>query len=239
MRSNIVRTASGARVTSTLREQPTRAEGLLAALRGLEEGGERLQVRRPLVRERRHRAARLDARRALQVGDLEGDALVLRALVAEVGRTEVVAADAEVGVAVEAADDGEELGTAHRLGVAREMLLLRPGRHVGEVLGAERLLRGRATVGEHPHRDHDEDGADHRDERHDRVVPHRVGIEGLPALLDVALVLLEDALTLDDPVLSHGWCLRATPVASAPSAAGRARAQSGPTRQDASTTAAR
>src|SRR5437868_8806365 len=137
MRSNIVRTASGARVTSTLREQPTRAEGLLAALRSLEEGGERLQVLRALVRELRHRAARIDARRALQVGDLEGDALVLRPLGAEVGRTEVVAADAEVGMAVQAADDREELGAAHRLGIAREVLLLHPGRDVGEILRAE------------------------------------------------------------------------------------------------------
>src|SRR5438128_4229667 len=108
MRSNIVRTASGARVTSTLRKQPTRAEGLLAALRGLEEGGERLQVLRALVREGRHRAARIDARRALQMRDLEGDALVLRALGRQVRRAEEVAPRAEVGMAVQTPDDREQ-----------------------------------------------------------------------------------------------------------------------------------
>src|SRR5439155_22312798 len=126
MRSNIVRTASGARVTGTLREQPTRSGPLLAALRRLEEDGQRPEVLGPLVGELGHRAARIDARRALQVGDLEGDALVLRAFIAQVRRAEVVAADAKVGVAVEAADDGEELRAPNRLGVAGEVLLLRP-----------------------------------------------------------------------------------------------------------------
>src|SRR5213080_2370108 len=134
MRSNIERTASGARVTSTLREQPTRSGPLLAALRCLEEDGQRLQVLRALVVEPRHRAARIDAGWAFQVRDLEGDALVLRAFVAQIGGAEIVAADAEVGVAVEAADDGEELGSPHRLGIAGEVLLLRPTGNVREVL---------------------------------------------------------------------------------------------------------
>ena len=104
MRSNIERTASGARVTSTPREQPTRSGPLLAALRRLEEDGQRLQVLGALAVEARHRAPRIDASRAFQVRDLECDALVLRALVAQVGRAEVVTPDAEVGVAVETAD---------------------------------------------------------------------------------------------------------------------------------------
>src|SRR5207248_3300377 len=133
MRSNIVRTASGARVTSTLRKKPTCAEGLLAALRGLEEGGQRLEVLGSLARERRHRAAGVDARRALEVRDLERDALVLRALGRQVGRAEVVAADAVVRVAVEAADDGEQLRPGDRLGVAAQLLLLDPVGDVGEV----------------------------------------------------------------------------------------------------------
>src|SRR5437868_14460290 len=153
MRSNIVRTASGARVTSTLREQPTRAEGLLAALRGLEEGGERLQVLRALVRERRHRAARIDARWALQVGDLEGDPLVLCALVAEIGRTQEVAACAEIAVAVQAPDDCEELRPCDRLRITGEVLLRGPLRNERDVLARQRFLCGRATVGEDPHRD--------------------------------------------------------------------------------------
>src|SRR4051812_26048252 len=114
MRSNIERTASGARVTSTPRGQPTRSEWLLAALRGLEEGGQLPQLRRPLTVETRHRATGIDARRTLQVRDLEGDTLVLRPFVAQVGCPEVVAAGTEVRMAVEAADDCEHLGPGDR-----------------------------------------------------------------------------------------------------------------------------
>ena len=41
------------------------------------------------------------------------------------------------------------------------------------------------------------------DERHHRVVEHRVRVERLAALLDVLLVLLEDAAALDDAVAGH------------------------------------
>src|SRR5689334_11447175 len=98
MRSNIVRTASGARVTATTRRQPI---GALGALRCLEERGQGVKVLLTLVGKRGHRAAFVDARGAAKVGDLERDALVLRALGAQVRRTQVVGAGAEIGVAVE------------------------------------------------------------------------------------------------------------------------------------------
>src|SRR5436190_15244955 len=123
MRSNIERTASGARVTGTLREQPTCRRVLLAALRRLQEGRQGAEVLRPLAGEGGHRAARVDARRALEVRDLEGNPLVLRAFIGQIGRTEVVAADTFVGVAVQAADHREELRPGHRLRVVRELLL--------------------------------------------------------------------------------------------------------------------
>ena len=53
--------------------------------------------------------AAVHAGRALEVRDLEGDALVLRALGGELRRTEVVPAVAQVRVAVQAAGDREEL----------------------------------------------------------------------------------------------------------------------------------
>ncbi len=60
-------------------------------------------------------------------------------------------------------DDREELRARDRLLVVREPLLLRPRRHVADELRAERLLRGRALVGEDAHRDDDEDRRDDRD----------------------------------------------------------------------------
>src|SRR6266536_2284572 len=71
---------------------------LLRAFGGLEEGGELAQVGFAKRREHRHRRALVDAARALEVRDLEGDPLVLRALGAQVGGAELRAADAEVRV---------------------------------------------------------------------------------------------------------------------------------------------
>ena len=51
----------------------------------------------------------MDLSRVLEVGDLEGDAPVLRALGAQVRRARETAARAEIAVAVEAADLGEDL----------------------------------------------------------------------------------------------------------------------------------
>src|SRR5436189_2948689 len=97
---------------------------LLRALGGLEEGGDLAQVRvaePPGAPERRHRRALVHAARALEVGDLEGDPLVLRTLGTQVRRTQLRAADAEICVAVEAARAGEEQGAGLRLG--RQLLL--------------------------------------------------------------------------------------------------------------------
>src|SRR5581483_5941459 len=99
-------------------------------------------------RERRHGRSLVDARRALEVVDLELDALVLRTFRRELGRAEVLAAVAEVRVAVEAAGDREQLRAGDRLRVPGEALLLRPCRHVPDELRAERLLRRRALVRE-------------------------------------------------------------------------------------------
>src|SRR5581483_9511922 len=90
------------------RETRTRLR-LLPALRRLEEGGELAQVVLAEGRERRHRRPRVDTARALEMVDLELDALVLRALGGQVGRAEVRRAGAEVGVAVEAAHLREDV----------------------------------------------------------------------------------------------------------------------------------
>src|SRR5438034_6736575 len=124
---------------------------LLRALRGLEESSDLAQVRFAEVRERRHRRALVHAARALEVVDLEGDALLLRALGAQVRRAELRAADAEVGVAVEAARRGEEQGAGFGLG--RQLLLLDPPRNRCLELGAEGFLGSRALVREHAHRE--------------------------------------------------------------------------------------
>ena len=72
---------------------------------------------RPERRERRHRRAGRLAARVLEVVDLPLDASALRAFGRQVGRAEVLAARAEVDVAVEAA----------RLGEQRRALRRRPG----------------------------------------------------------------------------------------------------------------
>src|ERR671931_500711 len=136
---------------------------LLRALGTLEERRELLETCVTKSAERRHRRARVHARRALQVRDLEGDALVLRALRSEFGRAWEPAAGAEVGVAVETARDREEVRPGDGLLVLREALLLRPRRHEGLQLRAERLLGSGALVREHAHRDDDDKRRDHGD----------------------------------------------------------------------------
>ena len=66
--------------------------------------------------------AAVHAGRALQVRDLEGDALVLRALGGELRRAEVVPAVAQVRVAVQAARDREELGARR----SRRLVAVKP-----------------------------------------------------------------------------------------------------------------
>src|SRR5881275_1920882 len=105
MRSNIVRTASGASLpVSTLTRRV-----LLRALGGLEEVRELVQVVRAERREDRHRRPLVDAARAPEVRDLEGDPLLLGALGAEIRGPEVRGADAEIGVAGSTARDGEHV----------------------------------------------------------------------------------------------------------------------------------
>src|SRR5919201_6769242 len=87
------------------RKTRKRARSLRPLLR-FEEHRHPLQVGLAVLRERRHRRSLVDAARALQVGDLEGDALVLRSLGGEVPRAEGRRADVEICVAVEAARGG-------------------------------------------------------------------------------------------------------------------------------------
>src|ERR1044072_335830 len=135
-------------------------ERLFPALGTLEERRELLETCVTKSAERRHRRARVDARGALQVRDLERNALVLRAFGRQVRRAGETAAGAFVGMAVEATRDGEEIRARDRRLVVREALLLGPRRHKRLQLRAERLLRRRTLVREHAHRDDDEDRRD-------------------------------------------------------------------------------
>src|SRR6476646_11577957 len=115
------------------------APTLLGTLGGLEEDGELVQVVVAEIGERRHRRARVDAARTLEVVDLELDALVLGALGGEVRRAEVRAAGAEVGVAVRTARLGEQVGAREGLLVVLEALLLCPARDRCLHLARDRL----------------------------------------------------------------------------------------------------
>ena len=88
----------------------------------------------------------------------------------------------------------------------RVVELAEPARLAGVVVARRRVL---------PDDREPDDHADD-DERHDRVVPHRVREERLPALLDVLLVLLEDPAALDD----RGRWPSASPPAAMPGKAG-------------------
>src|SRR5689334_1469116 len=116
----------------------------LRALRRLEEDREIVQVLVAETREGRHRRARVHARRALEVPDLEVDAELLRPDRREVRSAGEAAARVDVRVAVEAARLGEEACPWH--GALREVLLLHPLGHGTQRLRAERLLRRRALV---------------------------------------------------------------------------------------------
>src|SRR6266542_1600233 len=83
---------------------------LLAALGGLEEDGELLEVVLAEVCERRHGRARICRARVLEVLDLEVDALPLGAFRRQVGGAEVRRAGAEVRVARETGQLREGLG---------------------------------------------------------------------------------------------------------------------------------
>src|SRR5216684_2512625 len=110
---------------------------LLRPLRRLEEDGELVERIRPERLERRHRRARVHARRALEVAHLEVDTEVLRADVRQVGRAQVRRAGAEVGMARRAAGLGEQVCALDRLRVAGEALLLRPARDCALDLAGE------------------------------------------------------------------------------------------------------
>src|SRR5262245_35960763 len=112
---------------------------LFCPLGGLEENRELAEVCFTEVGERRHRRALVDAAWALEMLDLESDALVFRPLGGQVRRPEQRAADAVVGVAVQTARGREELGAGN--GLRRKVLGLDPVGHLCQELGAQGLLR--------------------------------------------------------------------------------------------------
>src|SRR5256886_13785278 len=128
---------------------------------GLEENRELAQVCLTEVREGRHRRPLVHTAWAFEVRDLEGDALVLRPFRTQVRRAELGAAGAVVGVAVEAAGGREQLRAGKRR--RRQLLRLHPVRNVRQELGAERLFRGCALVGEDAHRERNQQRSHDRD----------------------------------------------------------------------------
>src|SRR5918994_4359395 len=152
MRSNIARTPSGESVPEP-RAMPgaTCMGGSIAALRLDEELRDRSEVLVAEVLERRHHVVP-ERRRVSNVALEVVDALPGRADVRELRRADVRRPRAEVDVALQAADLGEDLGTARRL--RREAALLRrPAVDCGERFAAERLPRRRPLVGEDAHRE--------------------------------------------------------------------------------------
>src|SRR5205085_2557163 len=135
----------------------TRTPALLGPLRDREEDADVVDVLlAPEVAEDRHDVVPELAR----VGDVareERRPLADLPDRGQVGRAEVRGARAEVRVAGRAARLGEELGAGDGLRVPGEPFPLRPGRHGLDHLARERLLRGRALVGEDAHREHGED----------------------------------------------------------------------------------
>src|SRR5215210_5056070 len=135
-----------------------RTSGLFRALGGQEE---LRQLPELLIREAElghHRVAELG--RVLDVVLEELLRAALGSLVAQVGRALVRAPGAEVGVTGRAAGAREDLGAFESLLVVGEALTLRPRRYCLDHLTRQRLLRGRALVGEHTHREDDQHGAD-------------------------------------------------------------------------------
>src|SRR5947209_1182771 len=134
----------------------TRTPALSRSLRDREEDADVADVlRAPEVPELRHDVVAELAR----VGDVAGEELRPLADLADRGqvrRAQVGRARAEVGVAGGTARLGEELRTGDGLWIPGEALPLRPGRHGLHDLARQRLLRGRALVGEDAHREHGE-----------------------------------------------------------------------------------
>src|SRR5262245_34454823 len=114
MRSNIVRTPSGASVPDSMPASWSPFSAIrslgLGALGGFEEDGEVAQVLGAELRERGHRRSRRLARRIRQVVYLPLEAAVAQSLLTEVRRAEVVSPVAEVRVAVQAPGLREQLG---------------------------------------------------------------------------------------------------------------------------------
>ena len=84
-------------------------------------------------------------------------------------------------------ETAKSLRAGDRLRVVREPFLLRPGRDVPDDLRAERLLRRRALVGQHAHRDDGEDRGDQRDRAPQRAAaPRGVSMNGIATSSDQA-----------------------------------------------------
>jgi hypothetical protein len=96
----------------------------------------------------------------------------------EIGRAEVRRARAEVGVAVVAARLGEELRPGERLRCSAKPCFCAQLGIAAFDLASDRLLRGRALVGEHAHRDDDEDRGDDRDRPREQRRSRRTSTNG-------------------------------------------------------------
>src|SRR3954454_5621904 len=122
---------------------------LVRALGGFEEQRELAQAVGTERGERRHRRALIDARRALQVVDLELDTQVSRADVGQVRRTEVLPSRAVVRVAGRTTRCREQLHP--RLRVGGKVLVPDPARDVRLDLRRECLFRRRTLPRQHTH----------------------------------------------------------------------------------------
>src|ERR671937_875520 len=118
---------------------------LLRALGGVEEHGDRVDRRFPERCELGHHGVpKLGRIRDVRLETLH--ALALRSLGAEVRRSEVAAARAEIRMARGTAGGREEVRALDRLLVRREPLALRPRRHRRLHFARQRLFRHRTLV---------------------------------------------------------------------------------------------
>src|SRR3954452_21532094 len=135
---------------------------LLRALRRIQKLPELVELLIAESRELRHHVVAGLGR----VRDVVGESLHAEAALAdgrEVRRAEVRAAGPEIRVTCGAAGAGEDDRAGDSVLVVLEGLALRPRGHCLDDLARKRLVRGRALVREHTHRQHDQHCRDHRD----------------------------------------------------------------------------
>src|SRR4051812_24575993 len=135
----------------------TRTARLFRALGGGQELAELAQLLIAQRTELRHHVV-AELRGVLDVVRETLGAAAGRADGREVRRAEVRRAGAQVGVTRSAAGARERRRAGNGCVVVLEPLALRPGRHRLDDLAGKRLLRGRALVRQHAHREDDQHG---------------------------------------------------------------------------------